>query len=216
MQRSMLASLLGLLTCGLVTGAVGAAAVPPEQTAPPPPGIPAATDVVLDPATTAVLVVDLSTRCSNPRQICREIVPAVGRFLDVARARGVFVLYTVSASAQGTPLGDAWEGFNRRADEPIVYPDAFDKFVGGELQGLLAPRGITTLVVAGSSTNVSVLYTSSSAARLYDYQVVIPLDGVNAETDYMQEYALYQLTVLPTVAGNFRFTTFARLSFAGP
>jgi nicotinamidase-related amidase len=171
--------------------------------------------VELDPATTAVLVLDLSTRCSDPAQVCREIAPAVARFVDRARARGVPIVYTVSAAARGTALGDVWEGFNRRPDEPVLYPDGFDKFVDGELQGVLVPRGITTLVITGSSTNVSVMYTGTAAARLYGYDVVVPIDGVNTDTDYQQEYALYQLSVLPNVGNRFRFTTLDGVSFAG-
>ena len=167
----------------------------------------------MDPTTTAVLVVDLSTRCSDPRQVCREIVSAVRRVLDGARARGVLVAYTVSAAARGTALGEVWEGFDRRPDEPVLYPDAFDKFAGGELQSVLAPRGITTLVLTGSSTNVSIMYTGTTAARQYGYDVVIPVDGVNTDTPYQQEYSLYQLTVLPNVASRFRFTTVDLLSF---
>ena len=50
--------------------------------------------------------------------------------------------------------------------------------------------------------------------ELYGYDVVIPIDGVNTDTPYQQEYSLYQLTVLPNVASRFRFTTVDLLSFA--
>jgi nicotinamidase-related amidase len=212
MRSVRLAALVGVLAATVLATAPTEAMKPPSQTTGP--GIPPPTQVTLDPTTTAVVVLDLSTRCSDPQQVCREIVSAVRRVLDGARARGVLVAYTVSAAARGTALGDVWEGFDRRPDEPVLYPDAFDKFAGGELQSVLAPRGITTLVLTGSSTNVSVMYTGTTAARLYGYDVVIPIDGVNTETPYQQEYSLYQLTVLPNVASRFRFTTVDLLSFA--
>jgi nicotinamidase-related amidase len=212
MRGVRLAALVGFLAAILMATAPTEAMKPLPQTTGP--GIPPPAQVTLDPSTTAVLVLDLSTRCNDPQQVCREIVSAVRRVLDGARARGVLVAYTVSAAARGTALGDVWEGFDRRPDEPVLYPDAFDKFAGGELQGVLAPRGITTLVLAGSSTNVSVLYTGTTAARQYGYDVVIPIDGVNTDTPYQQEYSLYQFTVLPNVASKFRFTTVDLLSFA--
>jgi hypothetical protein len=46
--------------------------------------------------------------------------------------------------------------------------------------------------------------------------VVIPIDGVNTETPYQQEYALYQLTVLPGMAPRFRFSLVDQVSFTGP
>jgi nicotinamidase-related amidase len=213
MRRLRLAALLGFVAAIVLATAPTEAGQPLPQTTGP--GAPAPSPVALGPTTTAVLVLDLSTRCNDPQQVCREILSAVRRLLDGARARGVFVAYTVSAAARGTALGEVWDGFDRRPDEPVLYPDGFDKFAGGELQSVLAPRGITTLVLTGSSTNVSVLYTGTAAARQYDYDVVIPVDAVNTDTPYQQEYALYQFTVLPNVARRFRFTTVDSLSFGG-
>jgi nicotinamidase-related amidase len=213
MPKLRLVAILGLLAAVVLAGAHPAAPTSLAQTAGP--GMPPTVAVALDPATTAVLVLDMSTRCNDPQQVCREIAPAIAHFLDSARQRGVFIAYTVSAAARGTELGDVWQGFNPRPDEPVLYPDGFDKFVGGELQALLTPRGIRTLVITGSSTNVAVLYTATAAARLYGYDVVIPIDGVNSETPYQQEYALYQLTVLPGMAPRFRFSTLDQVSFTG-
>jgi nicotinamidase-related amidase len=175
---------------------------------------PATGPVTVDPSTTALLVLDLSARCDSPQQVCSQLVPHVARFLDRARANNLFVVYTVSFNALGTPLGDVWQGFRARPDEPVIYPDAYDKFWDGELQALLEPRGIRTLIVTGSSTNVGVLYTVTGAARHYGYQIVMPVDGVNASGDYEQEYALYQMSVLP-VGNQFTFTTLDQISF-GP
>ncbi|HEY7066249.1 MAG TPA: isochorismatase family cysteine hydrolase [Chloroflexota bacterium] len=213
MRTRGLATILALLLLAVLPGAYPARAQPGAQTAGP--GLPATAPVALDPATTAVLVLDLSTRCNDPQQVCRDIAPAIAGLLDEARQRGVFIAYTVSAAARGTPLGDVWQGFNPRPDEPVLYPDGFDKFVSGELQGLLTARGIRTLVITGSSTNVAVLYTATAAARVYGYDVVIPIDGVNTDNAYQQEYALYQLGVLPGMASRFSFTTLDGVSFSG-
>jgi nicotinamidase-related amidase len=206
--------LVALVAAALLMTAYPTMAMPLVQS--PGPGLPPTAAVALDPATTAVLVLDMSTRCDDPQQVCREVAPTISRLLDSARQRGVLIAYTVSAGARGTPLGDVWQGFHPRPDEPVLYPDGFDKFVDVELQALLTARGIRTLVLTGSSTNVAILYTATAAARLYGYDVVIPIDGVNTETPYQQEYALYQLTVLPGMAPRFRFSLVDQVSFTGP
>jgi len=179
------------------------------------PNQPEARDVVVDPGTTAVLVLDLSARCASPQEICSEIVPHVAGLLDRARVSNAFIVYTVSSSSIGTPLGEPWSGFNRRDDEPVLFPEAWDKFTSGELQPLLEERGIKTLIITGSSSNVAVLYTASAAARVYRYDIVIPMDGINAASPYEEEYVLHQFTVLPSgAAQQFAFTTLDRIAFA--
>ena len=102
----------------------------------------------------------------------------------------------------------------RRDTEPVIYPDSFDKFFGGELQTFLTERGVKNLVVVGSLTNVAGLYTSSSAARVYGYRVILPLDGVNAHSKYEHEYAIHQFTILPRdTHKQFHFTKLSAISF---
>ena len=170
--------------------------------------------VTLDAKTTAVLVLDLHARCHDPKEICFKLTPVVGEFLEKARAASVAIVYTASLNAKGTPTGEISEPLKRRATEPVVYPDHNDKFWGGELHALLQQKGIKTLVITGSSTNGAVLYTSSTAARVYRYNIVIPLDGVIARTKYEQEYPIHQFTVLPSGASKqFQFTNLSMISF---
>jgi len=102
----------------------------------------------------------------------------------------------------------------RRESEAIIYPDGFDKFTGGELQSILEKKVVKPLIILGSATNVAVLYTATTAARIYRYEVIVPVDGVNARTQYAHEYSLYQLSVLPGgVFKRIRFTTLGTTSF---
>jgi nicotinamidase-related amidase len=138
----------------------------------------------------------------------------VGEFLEKARAAGVPIIYTVSASAKGKPIGELAVPLKRKEGEPVIYPDGFDKFVGGELQVWLKEKGAKTLIVTGSSTNSAVLYTATTAARIHRYGIVIPMDGVNAATQYEQEYSLHQFTVLPAEANKlFQFTRLSMITF---
>jgi len=178
------------------------------------PNRPEAKALSLDSKSTAVLVLDLNARCDDPKQVCSKIIAPLGDFLDKARAAGVPIIYSVSATAKGKPLGELALGLKRKEGENVIYPDAFDKFVGGELQAFLKEKEAKTLIVTGSSTNAAVLYTATTAARMYRYSIVIPLDGVNASTRYEHEYAIHQFTVLPSEANKlFQFTTLSMISF---
>ena len=163
---------------------------------------------------TAIVVLDLSARCQDPKEVCSKLMKPLGNFLERARARRVPIIYTISAHTRGTPMQEVASPLSRRDSEPVLYPDSFDKFFGGELQNFLSERGVKNLVVVGSLTNVAVLYTSSSAARVYGYDVIMPLDGVNAHSKYEHEYALHQFTILPRDTNKkFKFTTLAKIRF---
>ncbi len=169
---------------------------------------------MLDAKTTAILVLDLNARCHDAKQICNKLTPRLGEFLEKARAAHVPIVYSVSASAKGTPLGEVASQLKRRNNEPVIYPDAFDKFHGGELQALLKDKGVKTLVITGASTNAAVLYTATTAARMHRYTVVIPMDGMVANSNYEQEYAFHQFTVLPSDASKrFQFTKLEMVGF---
>ena len=163
---------------------------------------------------TAIVVLDLSARCQDPKEVCSKLMKPLGNFLERARARRVPIIYTISAHTRGTPMQEVALPLRRRDSEPVLYPDSFDKFFGGELQNFLSERRVKNLVVVGSLTNVAVLYTSSSAARVYGYDVIMPLDGVNAHSKYEHEYALHQFTILPRDTNKkFKFTTLAKIRF---
>ena len=163
---------------------------------------------------TAIVVLDLSARCQDPKEVCSKLMKPLGNFLERARARRVPIIYTISAHTRGTPMQEVALPLRRRDSEPVLYPDSFDKFFGGELQNFLSERQVKNLVVVGSLTNVAVLYTSSSAARVYGYDVIMPLDGVNAHSKYEHEYALHQFTILPRDTNKkFKFTTLGKIRF---
>ena len=178
------------------------------------PNRPEAKPLALDVKTTAVLVLDLSARCHDPKQVCAKLMPAMAEFLEKARAASVPIIYSVSASAKGTPLGEVASPLKRKDDETVIYPDGFDKFIGGELQEFLKKNGAKTLVITGSSTNTAILYTATTAARIHRYNIVIPMDGVNADGKYEQEYSIHQFTVMPSNANKlFQFSNLSLITF---
>src|SRR5258708_31533597 len=101
--------------------------------------------LTLESKSTAILVLDLNARCDDPKQVCSKITAPLGDFLDKARTAAVPIIYTVSAAAKGTPIGELAAPLRRKESESVIYPDAFDKFFGGEVQGFLQDKGANTL-----------------------------------------------------------------------
>jgi nicotinamidase-related amidase len=148
----------------------------------------------------------------DPEQVCTRLIPGVGSFLDRAREAGVPIAFTNSLNVRSTPDGEIAPGLRRRDDEPVLFPDHYDKFHGGELDAFLRANQCRTLVLCGSSTNVCILYTATTAMRQHGLEVVIPLDGVNAKSSYRHGYALHQLANL-NVSSLLRFTTLRRITW---
>jgi nicotinamidase-related amidase len=171
--------------------------------------IPPAQPARLDPAKTAVLVLDMTLYTSGPNPHHQAILPALAEFLKRARNAGVPIVFTGARTQLGQPVEPALE---HRPGEPLIYPDAFDKFKPGELRPLLDQHQPTDLVITGGAVNMAVMYTATAAARDEHYQVYIPLDGVYTPDAYRYEYALYQLTVLPGATIPPRFTRLADIA----
>lgn len=170
-------------------------------------------DITVDTRTTALLVLDLNARCEDPKQPCHKLLEPVANFLPRAREAGMFIVYTVSYNHKGTAEERMPLAFKQQENEPVVFPDAFDKFYGGELDRLLKQREIKTTIVTGASSNQAVLYTATSAARPHGYDIIIPMDGIIARGAYEHEYTLHQFTVLSGAASKFRFTELDRITF---
>ena len=178
------------------------------------PNLPSPKQIALDGGSTAILVLDLTTRCLAPNAPCGTLLSRVGPFLDRVRAAAVPIVFTISLRDLGTELGVVAPALNRAETEAAVSPDSFDKFYGGQLHELLQAAGTENLVIVGAATNVAVMYTSTAAARVHKYNVVIPIDGVTAGSRYENDYALHQLHALPgDSVREVRFSTLSEIGF---
>ena len=178
------------------------------------PKLPQPEPITIDVNKSAILVLDGSARWSNPEMPCHRLVPGIKKFLDRAREVSIPIIYTVSARQKGKPEGQVCAELMRRPSEPAIYPDGFNKFTSGELQSFLSIHGVDTLVITGYRSNISVLNTATQATRELKYNVVIPIDGITAITEYEQEYTLFHFTVLPAQAAElFSFTMLDMITF---
>ncbi len=177
------------------------------------PNKPQPKDITVDPKTTAFLVLDLNARCEDPKERCHQIVEPVAKFLELARKAGMLIIYTVAGRYKGTLLERMPHAFNQQPDELVCFPPTFDKFYGGEIQPALQKRGIKTVIAMGASSNQAVMYTATSAVRPFGYDVVIPMDGLIARSEYEHEFTLHQFTILPGgAAEKFKITTFDQIT----
>ena len=171
----------------------------------------------LDPARTALIVVDLQNGFMAPGQPAeiapaREIVPNVNRLAAATRAAGgsvVWIQNTITPESEkswsiylGNFANEDWGLRMRRAFTPgdfghALYPSLevrpgdltvrktrFSAFVPGasELDSILRGRGINTLIVVGTATNVCCESTARDAMML-NYKIFFVSDANACRTD---------------------------------
>lgn len=153
--------------------------------------------VTADPKTTALLLLDFNKQTCNAerRPRCIATIPSVKKLLTEARAKGVAVIYSLSA---GAAVADIAQELAAMPGDPVVTSGP-DKFLGTDLEKILKDRNITTVIVAGTAAHGAVLYTASGAA-LRGMRVIVPADGISAETLYPEQYVVWNLANAPRVS----------------
>ena len=141
----------------------------------------------------------------------REIVPNVNRISAALRAAGglnVFIQNTIDAEAQitwsnwfkrqdaerGARLNEAfaagsfghalWPGLDVAAVDLKVHKSRFGAFVPGasKLHAILEDRGIDTVIITGTATNVCCESTARDAMMM-NYSVIFVADGTATHSD---------------------------------
>jgi nicotinamidase-related amidase len=172
--------------------------------APPPPAV---QSVTVDPATTALLLLDfVKQTCSGLR--CAAAVPGVTAMLQAARAHHVLVVYSVTLAST---VADILPPLAPLSGDPSVQGTP-DKFLNTDLQQILTQHGIKTVIVAGMAANGAVLYTASHAAQA-GFDVVVPIDGAPAQTAYAEQFVVWNLANAPRISTRVKLTTTDRIAF---
>ncbi len=162
--------------------------------APPAPELKA---VTIDPQATALLLLDFNKQTCNAerRPRCIASIPKVQKLLAWARAKGVYVVYSLSP---GAAPADIAKELAPLGPESVVTSGP-DKFLGTDLEKLLQAKGIATVIATGTAANGAVLYTASGAA-FRGIQVIVPVDGVSAETTYAEQYVAWNMLNAPRLS----------------
>lgn len=160
------------------------------------PALPDPVRVTLNPATTALLVLDYVEPICNAQPKCKDgMLPAVIPFMARARKAGVIVGYGTREENMSKWLAQVAPA----PDDIKVVATAQDRFFNTDLEKELKAKGITTIILVGWKVSGSVTYTSVGATAR-GYTVVVPVDTTAAATDYEQIIGFYQ--ILNQLSGN--------------
>jgi nicotinamidase-related amidase len=167
-------------------------------------------EVCLDPARTALVVVDMQNdfvRRGGSLLVpdAEATVAGIARLLELARASGMRVVYGQDTHGRGDPEWEIWPEHCREGswgweivtelapgpDDTVLRKARYDAFYGTPLDHLLRVWGVCTLVICGVVANIGVQSTAASAALRW-YGVVIPCDAISALEPFDREASLRQ------------------------
>ncbi|HVA11670.1 MAG TPA: cysteine hydrolase [Stellaceae bacterium] len=176
--------------------------------APPPPKL---DQITVDPKTTALLVLDLVKQTCNQqaRPRCLASLPQVAKLIKGARDSKTFVVYSVIPGP--ATIADTLPSVKPNGSEPVVKAGP-DKFIGTDLEKILKDKGIATVIVVGTTAQGAVLYTASHAA-LIGFNVIVPVDGMSADTPYAEQYVAWNMVNAPVVSAKVKLTAIDMLKF---
>ncbi|HWI70772.1 MAG TPA: isochorismatase family cysteine hydrolase [Baekduia sp.] len=180
----------------------------------PVPDIPITPSVTLDPAHTALIVVDMQhdfVSDGGALQVpdARATVPVIADLVRRFRAAGARIVFTQDTHRDGDPEFAIWpphalEGTHGHEivdelhplpDDTVLRKPRYDAFYGTPLDHLLRVWQVKTLVICGTVANICVHYTAASAALRW-YDVVIPQDAISALDPFDLASSLRQTTSL--------------------
>jgi nicotinamidase-related amidase len=204
------AGVLAALT-GLVIPAAQADSVIDEWATvkvPPPPEL---KPVSVDAASTALIVMDISTQsCTvEKRPRCVATLPKVQKLIGEARAKGILVLYTLAGTSKRT---DIIKGVAPLDAEQSLSGAGPDKFVGIDLDAILKGKNIKTLIAVGTAAEGAVLHTAAGAA-FRGYDAVVPVDGMSSTNIYAEQYTAWHLANAPRLPDHVKLTKVDMIKF---
>jgi nicotinamidase-related amidase len=156
------------------------------------PEAPEIRSVALDPARTALLLLDFERKVCTPdfRPRAAAALPRLRAFLQTARAHDVAVVHTVTS--QGLGHLDEFTDALRPHEGERTYCARIDKFHGNDLEHYLRGRGVDTVIVTGTSPNGCVLFTTAGAL-LRGFRPIVPIDAMPAKTLYQEQFVAWQM-----------------------
>jgi nicotinamidase-related amidase len=179
------------------------------------PNIEFADEVRLPVDETAVVVIDMQNDFVKPDG--NLLVPAAAdtiarqrQLLDAARQAGVRIAYTQDTHFENDPEWELWPEHCRRgswgwqiidelkpeAKDLVCRKNRYDGFYGTRLEHFLSHIWeIKHLVIFGTVSNICVAHTAASAGLRW-YHIVVPADGISAQTEFDQALTLRQVSFL--------------------
>jgi nicotinamidase-related amidase len=179
------------------------------------PEIPYQDKLELEAERTAFIVIDMQNDFVKPEGSlvvpdALDSVINIKNLLDRARSAGIKVIYTQDTMFPEDPEFDLWPkhcvkdtwGWQIVSElEPkevdlICRKNRYDGFYGTWMDHFLNNNWqIENVVIVGTVSNICVLHTAASAGLRW-YHVVIPADGITANTEFDQALTLHQVSSL--------------------
>lgn len=160
----------------------------------------------------AVVVVDMQNdfvrqEGSLVTPAAKDTLPYITDLVETARQAGVKIVYTQDTAFPGDREFEIWpqhclEGtwgweivdeLKPREEDLICQKNRYDGFYGTWLEHFLSHVwDISHLVIVGTVANICVLHTAASAGLRW-YHVVMPANGISAQTQFDQALTLHQV-----------------------
>lgn len=166
------------------------------------------TPVSVNSPETAFLILDMQAGTCNSerRPRCVASVPRIQAFLKRAREKGMAVVY--SLTRKGEPP-DILPELSPNEGEPIVK-SSVDKFFRTNLEDILKEKGVTSVILSGTSAEGAVLHTATGAA-MRGLQVIVPVDGISASLPFAEMYTAWHLVHAPGSKAQTTLTLFGMI-----
>lgn len=157
----------------------------------------------LNSSKTALLVLDiLYQNCSlerRPRGFAS--IPRIKKLIEKSRKNGLVIVYSLFPNAQPSDIFGEIKPLN---NEPILISGP-DKFINTDLENILKNNGIETIIIVGTAAHGAVLNTASSAA-LKGFNVIVPIDGMSADIEYVEQYTAWHLVNAPIIGSRVKLS----------
>jgi nicotinamidase-related amidase len=191
MTRSRLTAAAGALFVALAASPTTADVIADWSTAvaPPPPEL---KEVTVDPATTALLFLDIMKANCSVRPRCAAAVPNMIRLHEAARAHNMMIWYSLVGSDGKAMPDDIMDAALKPRAGEWYRQNGPDKFLNSTLDPLLRQAGIKTVIICGNSFQSATAVTASGAAQR-GYKVIVPVDCSAGDSVYHEQYAAFQL-----------------------
>ncbi|MBS2015009.1 MAG: cysteine hydrolase [Deltaproteobacteria bacterium] len=145
----------------------------------------------------ALVIIDMIKDHLTPGSLlevprARDVIPALQKRIEEARASGVPVVYVIDEhdpddsdmdahagwgthAVKGTPGTEVWDDIAPASGDRIVKKPSYSAFYGSDLQNVLDELKVDTLVLAGCLTEIGLMATATDAMQ-QGFVVEVPPD----------------------------------------
>jgi nicotinamidase-related amidase len=146
--------------------------------------------VKIDPAKTALIMMDFDKKSCTPekRARCAAMLPKIEAVLAKAREKQMLVVHFYNANMS---RDDIVPSLAPKGSETATQKSG-DKFYGSDLEKTLRARSIDTVILVGTSANGAVLSTAMGAYQ-NKFKAIVPVDTMPADTAWAEQFSIWEI-----------------------